>query len=53
MDFDAYGKLTTLKDRNGNAQNISYSGQDIYRIIDSYGRYLEFNYSGGRDSLRS
>ena len=48
MDFDIYGKLTAIKDRNGNEQRISYAGQTLYKVADSFGRYLQFNYSGGR-----
>ena len=47
MDFDSYGKLTALRDRSGNFQQVSYSGSDLDRVTDSYGRYLQFSYSGG------
>jgi len=50
--YDASGRLTVISDRNGLTQTLSYNGDNLVRVTDSFGRSLNFSYdSSGR--LRS
>lgn len=43
-DFDAQGRLTAKRDRNGNAITLSYTGSDLNQIADSSGRVVSLSY---------
>ena len=44
LDFDLQGRLTTIADRNGNSQTLSYENGMLMGVDDSFGRTLEFGY---------
>lgn len=48
-EFDASGRLETIKDLNGNAITLSYSTH-LDRITDTAGREIDFSYTGDRIS---
>ena len=47
--FDSYGRLYNTVDTYGNTTNISYRADGtINRVTDPSGRYITFNYTGGK-----
>ncbi len=47
--FDSYGRLYDTMDTYGNTTNISYrTDGTINRVTDPSGRYITFNYTGGK-----
>ncbi len=44
LNFSAAGKLLSIVDRNGNAQTLSYAGNNLTSITDSAGRKYTFSY---------
>ena len=44
--FDSTGKLSTVADGHGNAQTLSYNGNQLASVTDGLGRTLTFQYSG-------
>ncbi|MBI5021965.1 MAG: RHS repeat protein [Ignavibacteriales bacterium] len=58
FDDSTHGKVTRIRDRNGNTISITYSGGYPRVITDANGRRLSFSWSGGkmtqlRDSISS
>jgi RHS repeat-associated protein len=48
-DYDASGRLLSIRQRDGYQQTYSYASADqLSLIIDSFGRSLHFGYDGGR-----
>ena len=44
MKFDAEGKLTAIRDRNGNVTTLTYSGGNLTQISDPVGRSVTLGY---------
>lgn len=44
--FDAQGRLTQRRDRNGNAISLSYSGDRLTSVTNASGRTITFEYNG-------
>jgi RHS repeat-associated protein len=44
LTFSPSGQFTTITDRNGNAQTLTYSGGNLLTVTDTVGRTYEFSY---------
>lgn len=49
MDFDAEGRITSLRNYNGAEKTYSYNGSGrLHTVADEFGRQLTYSWSGGR-----
>jgi RHS repeat-associated protein len=46
LEFDAAGKLTQIRDRNGNHLTLAYAGGRLSQVTDTVGRQVSFTYNG-------
>jgi hypothetical protein len=49
--FDASGRLLELRDRNGNAVSLTYTGTQLARVADPHGHWITFTYDPGSGRL--
>jgi len=54
-NFDASGRLTSIKDRNNNTISFTYTGNNLTGITDTVGRQVSIQYNniGGADRIIS
>ena len=52
MLFDAAGRLTALRDANGNATTLEYTGANLTRVNDAVNRSLTFQYDASNRVTR-
>ena len=45
-DFDSSGRLTEIRDRNGNTLTFGYTGNNLTSITDIFGRSVTLTYDG-------
>ena len=46
MSFNSAGRLTAMRDRNGNTTTFTYSGNNLTQITDAVGRSITLTYNG-------
>jgi YD repeat-containing protein len=49
-EFDTAGKVTSIKDNNGNTTTVAYSGSNLTNIIDPNGRTTSFTITSNKIS---
>lgn len=49
-DVGDVAKLTQIESRNGNTLTLSYSGDELDKVTDSVGRFIDFTYAANRIS---
>ena len=52
MRFNAAGRLTSLRDQNGNTTLFNYTGSNVTSITDPVGRLVQINYDASNRIIR-
>jgi YD repeat-containing protein len=52
MNFDSFGRLTEMTDRNGNTTTLTYSGGSLTTITDAVGRSIQYTYDSNNRVIK-